>query len=61
MLTQSRHPDLLGAKRLIKGTSRWSHNGDQIWTWTEDYWMKENGDIFVLSKDQNAIAYELAG
>jgi hypothetical protein len=23
--------------------------------------MKENGDIFVLSKDQNAIAYELAG
>jgi hypothetical protein len=27
---------------------------------TEDYWMKENRDIFVPSEDQNAIACKLA-
>ena len=26
---------------------------------TEDYWMMENRDIFIPSKDENAIAYKL--
>ena len=46
----SPQPRPVGRKEAQNVIFRWSHNGHQVWTWTEVYWMKENGDIFVLSE-----------
>ena len=62
----ARYVDSTGTSRPVvrkeahKSTFRRSQNGDQIWTWTEDYWIKENGDIFVPCEDQNAVVCKLA-